>query len=89
MRGTFKTTSRGDCFVHTAGLKKGYIFINGFCLGRYWDIGPQESLYIPGTILKDENEIVVLELENSLKTTVRIDDKHNISGGKKKKFFFF
>ena len=89
MRGTFKTTSRGDCFVHTAGLKKGYIFINGFCLGRYWDIGPQESLYIPGTILKDENEIVVLELENSLKTTVRIDDKHNIAGGKKKKFFFF
>ena len=41
------------------------------------------------TILKDENEIVVLELENSLKTTVRIDDKHNIAGGKKKKFFFF
>lgn len=90
MRGTFKTDSHADCFVHTNGLKHGVIWINGFNLGRYWEIGPQESLYIPGVILKDngdENEIIVLELEENNTDFVTINDEHNIA--KKKKWSLF
>ena len=39
--------------------KKGVIYINGFNIGRYWEIGPVNGLYIPGSLLKDENEIVI------------------------------
>lgn len=44
---------------------KGQVFVNGYNLGRYWLIGPQQSLYLPGVWLKpgEPNEIVVLELE--------------------------
>ena len=34
--------------------------------------GPQRALYIPGVLLKDENEIIVLELEGCEKAEVEI-----------------
>ena len=38
--------------------------MNGFNLGRYWRVGPQQSLYLPGTVVREgRNEVVVLELE--------------------------
>ncbi|KAI1372946.1 glycoside hydrolase family 35 protein [Hypoxylon crocopeplum] len=54
-----------DTFLTMPDGVKGNVWVNGFNLGRYWVIGPQQSLYLPGTILKlgVENEIVVLELE--------------------------
>jgi beta-galactosidase len=37
--------------------------VNGHNLGRYWDIGPQQTLYVPAEWLKKgPNKIVVLEL---------------------------
>ena len=43
--------------------KKGYIFVNGYNLGRYWDKGPQQRIFVPGVWLKKgENEVIVLEL---------------------------
>jgi len=52
-----------DLFLDTAGWGKGVVWINGFCLGRYWSRGPQRTLYVPGPVLRAEgNEIVVLEL---------------------------
>lgn len=72
MRGHFKTQSQNDCFVHLDGFKKGCVYINGFNIGRYWEIGPQRALYIPGVLLKDENEIIVLELEGCEKAEVEI-----------------
>lgn len=86
-KGTFRTSSRADCFVHLDGFTKGYVFINGFNLGRYWDIGPQKSLYLPGVLLQDDNEITVLELEGCKSDSITITDTHDI--GKKKKFLFF
>jgi len=40
-------------------------FANGIHLGRYWSIGPQQTLFVPGVWLRgdEENKIVVLELE--------------------------
>ena len=62
LKGTFKA-GNGECFVDMSSFTKGYIFVNGFNLGRYWNIGPQKALYLPGAILKDENEIIIFEIE--------------------------
>ena len=36
--------------------------LNGFNLGRYWEIGPQKTLYVPSSILKEgENELILFE----------------------------
>lgn len=71
LKGFFEAKD-GDCFVNMTGFTKGYVFVNGFNLGRYWDIGPQKALYLPGALLKDNNEIVILELEECKKTEVII-----------------
>ena len=78
LKGTFKTNSKEDCFVHFDGFTKGVIFINGFNLGRYNKKGPQKALYLPGCILKEENEIIVLELEKYNKPVITINDKPNL-----------
>ncbi|MGN1443501.1 MAG: hypothetical protein ACI4XE_06600, partial [Acutalibacteraceae bacterium] len=73
-KGTFKTQSKADCFVRTDGFTKGYVFVNGRNLGRYWNVGPQKALYLPGVWLKEENEIVVLELEKCKNQAITITD---------------
>ena len=55
-----------DTFLAIPNGVKGQVWINGFNLGRYWIVGPQQSLYLPAPLLKDAgeiNELVVLELE--------------------------
>lgn len=74
-KGTFKANSRDDCFVRIDGFTKGYVFVNGINLGRYWRVGPQRALYLPGVWLKEDNEIVVLELEDCKNKSVTITDK--------------
>lgn len=42
---------------------KGAVLVNGFNLGRYWNIGPQKTLYIPGVLLKQgRNILMIIEL---------------------------
>ncbi len=51
-----------DTFIEFPGVK-GVVWVNGFNIGRYWNIGPGKTLYVPRTLLHEgENEIVVLEL---------------------------
>ena len=39
----------------------GSLFINGFNVGRYHKVGPQQTLYIPGTLLNPgENEVKLI-----------------------------
>lgn len=53
-----------DTYLAIDGGLKGNVWVNGFHLGRYWRLGPQQSLYLPGTVLKNgTNKVVVLELE--------------------------
>lgn len=78
LKGSFKTDSKADCFIHLDGFNRGCVYINGFNLGRFWKVGPQKSLYIPGTLLKDENEIIVFNIGGYSKPTVSITDKHNL-----------
>jgi beta-galactosidase len=61
-KGNFTVNEPSDTFIYLDNFKKGFVTINGFNLGRYWEIGPQKSLYVPASILKKgENEIVVFE----------------------------
>lgn len=74
LKGTFYTDSKADCFVSIKNFKKGYVFVNGKNLGRYWEVGPQQTLYLPGVWLKHENEIVIFEQEGFKKPEVTIID---------------
>ncbi len=64
-RGTFRLTATGDAFLDTRGWGHGFVWINGHNLGRYWSIGPQQTLYCPAPWLRPgENEAIVLDLED-------------------------
>jgi beta-galactosidase len=64
-RGTFTLEKTGDTFIDMSLWGKGNVFINGYNLGRYWSIGPQQTLYCPAPYLKiGTNEIVIVELLN-------------------------
>ncbi|XP_023589793.1 beta-galactosidase-1-like protein 2 [Trichechus manatus latirostris] len=54
--------SPSDTFLKLEGWEKGVVFINGLNLGRYWNIGPQETLYLPGAWLDPGiNQVIVFE----------------------------
>jgi beta-galactosidase len=62
---TFTVNEPADTFVDARALAKGEVFINGQPLGRFWNIGPQRTLYLPAPWLKKgENEIVVFDLDS-------------------------
>lgn len=75
MKATFKADKKLDTFVDMRGFGNAIVYINGFNLGRFIKGGPQYTLYLPGVFLKDENEIVVLELEGTNKNAVALIDK--------------
>ncbi|MBV4359230.1 glycoside hydrolase family 35 protein [Pinibacter aurantiacus] len=62
-RAYFNLTETGDTYLDMRNWGKGSVWINGHNLGRYWSIGPQQTLYVPVEWLKKgKNEVVVLEL---------------------------
>jgi beta-galactosidase len=62
-RGTFSLEATGDTFLDTRGWHKGVAWINGHNLGRIWNIGPQQTLYVPAPWLKSgANEVIVFEM---------------------------
>jgi len=63
--GTFHLDKVGDTFLDMERWGKGIVFVNGRNLGRYWKVGPQQTLYLPGCWLREgENEVVVFEQIN-------------------------
>ena len=75
--GAFDLKQTGDAFLDMQVWGKGIVFVNGHNLGRYWKVGPQKTLYVPGCWLKKgKNEVVVFEQQNDvlqkeLKTAVK------------------
>lgn len=60
----FEAEEVGDTFLDFAGWGKGFVVVNGFQLGRFWEEGPQRRLYVPGALLhKGCNEIILFETE--------------------------
>jgi beta-galactosidase len=53
----------GDTFLDLRTWGKGVVWVNGHCLGRYWNIGPTQTAYVPGCWLRaGKNEFVILDL---------------------------
>jgi beta-galactosidase len=68
-RGAFELQRVGDTFLDLRGWSKGAVWINGHALGRYWRIGPQQTLYVPGCWLrKGRNTIEVLDVDGGTTT---------------------
>jgi len=76
-RGHFKVRSMKDTYIDMTMWTKGVVVVNGFVLGRYWNIGPQQSLYVPSPILSVHgvNELLVFELERTLNAKVKFVGK--------------
>ncbi|MES2277537.1 MAG: beta-galactosidase family protein [Bacteroidota bacterium] len=74
-KGTFNLTTVADTYLDMSHWGKGVVWINGHNLGRYWYVGPQQTLYLPAEWLKKgQNSIVVFELLNT--------DMNKVSGSK-------
>lgn len=71
-RASFRLAETGDCFLDMGAWSKGVVWVNGRNLGRFWDAGPQRSLYLPAPWLrKGRNEIVVLDLHRISPASLR------------------
>ncbi|MDE6161002.1 MAG: beta-galactosidase, partial [Muribaculaceae bacterium] len=71
-RGTFNVSRPADTFLDFSSWGKGLVYVNGHALGRFWEIGPQQTLYMPGCWLKKgQNDIVVFDILGPRKTSVQ------------------
>ena len=64
-RGYFNLKKKhlGDTFLNMELFGKGQVYVNGHAIGRFWNIGPQQTLFVPGCWLKPgRNEVVVLDV---------------------------
>jgi beta-galactosidase len=61
-KGSFNLSNTADTYINLQSFGKGFVFLNGHHLGKYWNIGPQATLFVPATWLKKgNNEIVVFD----------------------------
>jgi len=74
-KGTLTIDEVADTFIYLDHFEKGNVFINGFNIGRYFKRGPQNSLYVPGPLLKKgENCIEVFDLQGTNHAVVEFKD---------------
>ena len=74
-RGTFTLSNTGDAYLDLSEWGKGHVWINGRSIGKYWYIGPQQTLYVPAQWLKKgQNEIIVLEQLKPEQESIRFLD---------------
>lgn len=65
-RGAFDSVAGADHFLRLDGWTKGLAWVNGELLGRYWSLGPTHTLYVPGPLVRETgNELVLLELHGA------------------------
>lgn len=70
-RGTFHVEKPTDTFLDFSTWGKGLVYVNGYPLGRIWEIGPQQTLYMPGCWLREgDNEILVFDIVGPASTRV-------------------
>ncbi|MDQ1004409.1 beta-galactosidase [Neobacillus niacini] len=70
---SLQSTDNVKVKIRLDGLSKGTFWVNGFCLGRYWQIGPQEEYKIPASILYQENELIIFDEEGCSPLQVKIE----------------
>ena len=65
----------GDTYLNTAALGKGVVWVNGHLLGRFWNVGPMGSLYLPGAWLHaGQNKMTILDLNGGEQVSVSAED---------------
>jgi beta-galactosidase len=68
-RGSVEVRGVGDAFLELPGWTRGFVWINGFGIGRYWSVGPQGALYVPWPVLREgANEVWILEFQEASPT---------------------
>ena len=71
-RGSFNLTKTGDSYLDTSKLGKGFVWINGHELGRFWQVGPQRALFVPASWLNaGSNEVIIFDLDHNPGATLR------------------
>lgn len=66
----------GDCYLDMSDWDKGYVWVNGKLLGRYWRIGPQQRLYCPASwFMRGHNEVLVFDMHRVTPTAIRSSDR--------------
>jgi beta-galactosidase len=71
-RGYFSLNSPTDTYFDLSDWGKGVLWVNGHNLGRFWSVGPQQTIYVPAEWLKvGQNEVVILELIKSEQSILR------------------
>ena len=62
-----------DSFIDLSNFGKGVVFVNQVNIGRFWEVGPTLSLYIPKGLLKEGyNEIVIFETEGTFQPEIQL-----------------
>ena len=70
-RGHFNLKKVGDTFLNMEQFGKGQVYVNGHAVGRFWSIGPQQTLYVPGCWLKKgKNEVIVVDVIGPKQPTI-------------------
>jgi beta-galactosidase len=74
-KSTLHIETPGDLYIDLSAWSKGYLWINGQLLGRYWNIGPQQRLFCPGPWLQaGDNELLLLDLHRTTSAVVTAAD---------------
>jgi beta-galactosidase len=74
-KGFFELDEVADTYLDMSQFGKGSVWVNGHHIGRYWQVGPQQTLYIPAPWLKKgKNEVVVFEMLKMWQSELRGQD---------------
>lgn len=74
-----------DTYLDCRGFGKGVMLVNGFNVGRFWDLGPTVSLYVPKALLHEgENTVIVFETEGRYTDSLKRVDHPLVEGSKTK-----
>ena len=69
----FTLDEPADTYIDTTGFGKGVAFVNGTNVGRYWEIGPIATLYVPhGMTRAGVNELVLFETEGTVSDSISL-----------------
>ncbi|MBV1779847.1 beta-galactosidase [Paeniglutamicibacter sp. ABSL32-1] len=78
----FGADAAADGFIDMSGWGKGYVWVNGFSLGRFWDAGPQSRLFVPAPVVRPgANQVLILELDGTSAGPPRILSSPHLGEG--------
>ena len=78
-KGEFEVDEPADTFLRPEGFTKGFITVNGFNIGRYYEVGPQKSFFVPASVLiKGNNEMVVFDSDGAKELNAYFVDQPDV-----------